>query len=236
MTEIDHDLIYQDEASQYHTLISKQQQLAHVVNGIRDCEGLDIVDLGAGTGRLTTALAPFAKSIKALDASAAMLQINASRLQQAGAANWTTAAADLRKLPLESQSADLIVAGWAICYLASNNAPNWEQNLQEIMAEMKRVLRPGGTIIIFENMGTGSTIPDPPSFLKPYFSELEGKYGFSHKWIRTDYQFDSLAQAEELTRFFFGDWLADAVREQALVRVPECAGVWWLHHEDRTEL
>ncbi|EFM08973.1 Methyltransferase type 11 [Paenibacillus curdlanolyticus YK9] len=235
MPQMDHNLVYQKEADQYHLLISKQPQLADVVNSIRACSGLDIVDLGAGTGRLTAALAPYAKSIKALDASAAMLQVNASRLLKGGFANWTTAVADLRKLPLEDQSADLIVAGWSICYLASDNDPRWKNNLQEVMAEMHRVLRPNGAIVIFETMGTGTAAPNPPGFLKPYYSMLVERYGFSHKWIRTDYQFESPEQAEELARFFFGDELADEVREQALSVVPECAGVWWLNRSSHSK-
>jgi dihydroorotase len=35
-------------------------------------------------------------------------------------------------------------------------------------------------------------------------------------------------QAEQLTRFFFGDDLADKVAEQKLSHLPECAGVWRL--------
>ncbi|RAP21073.1 hypothetical protein C2W64_03656 [Brevibacillus laterosporus] len=33
------------------------------------------------------------------------------------------------------------------------------------MSEIKRVLRPGGTAIIFETMGTGYETPHPPAFL-----------------------------------------------------------------------
>ncbi|MCF2938092.1 methyltransferase type 11 [Paenibacillus alkaliterrae] len=93
---------------------------------------------------------------------------------------------------------------------------------------MMRVLRPGGMIIIFETMGTGYETPNPPEFLKPYYDELVQEYGFSHKWIRTDYQFDNTLQAEQLTRFFFSDELADRVASRKLVQLPECAGVWWL--------
>ncbi|MFF2479974.1 class I SAM-dependent methyltransferase [Paenibacillus sp. NPDC058071] len=224
-----HTNIYNHEAEQYHLLISKQPNLAPIIEEIKAFNGLDIVDVGAGTGRLTTVLAPHAKSIIALDASDAMLQVTAAKLEKAGLANWTTKVADHRKLPLEDQSADLIVAGWTICYLASTNVQNWRQNLQEVMAEMKRVLRPNGTIIIFETMGTGTETPDPPAFLKEYYSSLVRQYGFSHKWIRTDYEFDSVHQAEELTRFFFGEEIVNQVLEQNRICVPECAGIWWLH-------
>jgi hypothetical protein len=35
------------------------------------------------------------------------------------------------------------------------------------------------------------------------------------------------AEAEQLTRFFFGDELADQVAFNNIVALPECAGVWW---------
>jgi ubiquinone/menaquinone biosynthesis C-methylase UbiE len=224
----DHTHIYDREADAYHQLISKQPDLSPIVEEIRPFHGLDIVDIGAGTGRLTTVLAPRAKSIVALDASASMLQVTAERLQQARHTNWRTQVADHRKLPLEDQSADLIVAGWTICYVASSNVPNWEQNLRSVMDEMKRVLRPGGTILIFETLGTGTETPAAPDFLQNYYAALVDTYGFAHKWVRTDYQFDTVHQAEELTRFFFGEDLADKVIQHHLVHLPECAGIWWL--------
>ena len=225
----DHAHIYESEAEKYHLLISKQPNLAPYLDEIRPFAGLDIVDLGAGTGRLSCVVAPAANSLVALDASESMLHVTATRLKQAGLTNWTTKQADHRNIPLYEQSADLIVAGWTICYLANSNDPAWEQNLADVIAEMKRVLRPGGTLIILETMGTGSETPNPPDFLREYYARLVEAYGFSHKWIRTDYEFESVEQAVELTRFFFGEQLADDVHAQKLTRVPECAGIWWLH-------
>lgn len=224
----DHSAIYEKEADRYHQLISKQPDLRVCIDELRPFSGLDIVDLGAGSGRLTAVLAEQAKSIIALDASESMLQITASRLSEAGYTNWTTKVADHRMLPLKDNSADLVVSGWSICYLGSDTDPDWEQNISKVMGEIKRVLRANGTVIIFETMGTGFETPATPDFLKPYYAALVKDYRFSHKWIRTDYQFDSAEQAEQLTRFFFGDDLADKVAEQKLIHLPECAGVWWL--------
>jgi ubiquinone/menaquinone biosynthesis C-methylase UbiE len=224
----DHNRIYKQEAASYHELISKQPDLTEIIEEIRPISGLDIVDIGAGTGRLTTVLAPKAKSIIALDASEAMLQITADRLHGAELTNWSTQVADHRKLPLADQSADLIVAGWSICYLGNMDVEGWEQNISEVISEIKRVLRTNGTVIIFETLGTGYESPYAPDFLQKYYSALVDTYGFSHRWIRTDYEFDSIHQAERLTRFFFGDELAEKVIKQNLVHLPECAGVWWL--------
>ncbi|MFC5471015.1 class I SAM-dependent methyltransferase [Cohnella suwonensis] len=225
----DHDRIYAQEAPSYHEMISKQQPLADVVGDIRPFSGLDVVDIGAGTGRLSVELAPDARSLVALDASGAMLRENARHLEATGARNWRTAVADHRELPLPDDSADLIVSGWSVCYLTSRNSPEWELNLERVLAEMRRVLRPGGTIILFETMGTGFETPNPPDFLLPYYAALTDRYGFSHRWLRTDYRFDDVAQAERLARFFFGDGLADRIARERLAVLPECAGVWWLH-------
>lgn len=224
----DHNEIYLNEAERYHELIAKQPNLRAAIEAIRPVKGLDVVDLGAGSGRLTAVLAEVAGSVIALDAQEAMLQVTAERLRHAGHSNWRTGVADHRSLPLENQSADLIVSGWSICYLGSDELLEWEQNIRQVIGEIKRVLRPGGTVILFETMGTGFETPNPPAFLKRYYAALEKDYGFSHRWMRTDYMFDSPEQAEQLTRFFFGDELADRVVEQGLVHLPECAGIWWL--------
>ncbi|GED59552.1 class I SAM-dependent methyltransferase [Brevibacillus formosus] len=223
-----HEHIYKNQAEQYDLMISRQPSLLAVIEEITPIKGKDVIDLGAGSGRLTSVLAPHAKSILALDASAAMLEVNAQQLTQAGLSNWKTSVADHRNIPADDNSADVILAGWTVCYLTSSEVPNNELNLEKIIQEMKRVLRPGGMIVIMETMGTGYETPHPPEFLTQYYSLLENRHGFSHKWIRLDYRFADLKEAERQARFFFGDELADRVIMEKLVTLPECAGVWWL--------
>lgn len=228
----DHTQVYKNQAEQYELLISKQPSLLNVIEEIKSINGLDVIDMGAGSGRLTTTLAPHVKSILALDSSAEMLELNEKKMKEANFSNFKKQVADHRRIPAENQSVDLIVAGWTVSYLGSSNVPNNEQNIEKVMEEMLRVLRHEGTIIIFETMGTGYETPNPPDFLKQYYYLLENKYGFSHKWIRLDYNFIDLKEAEELTRFFFGDELADRVVKENFVVLPECAGIWWLRKKE----
>jgi ubiquinone/menaquinone biosynthesis C-methylase UbiE len=223
----DHDVIYQEQASMYDRLISKQKSVIPFLEKIHSGKGADIVDIGAGTGRLTVPLAKVARSIVALDESAGMLAVTAEKLKAEGLDHWQVQVADHRRLPVEDDQADLVVAGWSICYLASSNHPTWRKNLSQIIGEIRRVLKPGGTVVIFETMGTATEEPDPPDFLRRYYRALEEEYGFSHSVIRTDYTFRDLDEAEELTRFFFGGEVADKVRKNGWVQVPEWAGVWW---------
>lgn len=225
----DHDYIYRHQAEQYERLISRQPGLLPVISGIRRVQGLDVADAGAGTGRIAAAVAPYVRSVTALDQSAAMLEVAASRLAALRPEGWICIPAANDSLPLQDSSVDLVVSGWSVCYSASSVQADWSDALARVQAEFRRVLRPGGTVILFETMGTGCTEPCPPASLIPYYRELEEHYGFSHKVIRLDYTFTDAGEAEELTGFFFGEELALQVRERGSPIVPECAGVWWLH-------
>ncbi|MBD0382531.1 class I SAM-dependent methyltransferase [Paenibacillus sedimenti] len=221
--------IYQDRAEMYDRLISKQPSLEKVINGIRSFCKLDVVDLGAGTGRLTSFLAVEAKSVISLDSSKVMLDLLEARLIENKHQNCKTIVADHRDLPLDDASADLVVAGWSLCYLASSNVPKWRHHLKRMMAEIQRVLRKDGTVIIIETLGTGVHEPMRYDFLEPYFDKLENEYGYKHIWIQADYVFGDLDEAKELTRYFFGDVLANKVIENKWSVLPEFAGVWYKH-------
>ncbi|XEC96258.1 class I SAM-dependent methyltransferase [Paenibacillus tarimensis] len=227
----DHDHIYSSEAERYELLISREDYERNIMKAMArilpDLEELDAVDIGAGTGRLACLLAPHVKSVVAADTSQAMLDVAAAKLKRMGAANWETRVADHRALPVADHSVDLVTAGWTICYLANTNVENWRTRLDTVIAEVRRILRLPGTAIIFENFGTGFEQPNPPDFLKSYYQTLESDYGFTHEYIRTDYRFDSIDEAERLTRFFFGDWLAERVIAGQQRIVPECTGIWW---------
>jgi hypothetical protein len=113
-----------------------------------------------------------------------------------------------------------------MCYLVVGGEGAWREQVGRALAEIKRVLRPGGTAIILETLGTGHETPHPPDALVAYYAFLEEE-GFVSTWVRTDYRFASLAEAEALIRFFFGhDLAAQAVRENWVV-LPECTGLWW---------
>jgi len=226
--------IYQSEGDRYEALISRedfQGNIPRTIEEIINVDGLDVLDLGAGTGRLTLMLAPRVRSIAAFDASAEMLRVCRERLIAGGFANWQAEVADHRQLPVPERSADLVISGWSVAYLAVWHPETYHDELSAWMNEMQRVLRPGGTIILFESLGTGNDSPLELEHLKEYYPWL-AKAGFEKKWIRTDYKFASVDEAEELSRFFFGDELGDKVRQNQWVILPECTGVWWKKIED----
>lgn len=227
----DHDEVYTSKAEKYELLISREDYLNKIpetLTNICTFKGADIIDLGAGTGRLTCLFAPIAQSMTAFDLSEHMLEVTTGKLRNVGLGNWKAVVADHRSLPVEDNCTDVAMAGWSICYIASSSIHGWQNNIREVVLEMKRVVRPGGCLIILETLGTGNETPQPPDFLQGYYEILTSVFNFSHTSIQTDYKFESVEEAEELTRFFFGDELADRVARQKLTIVPECTGIWWL--------
>lgn len=233
MTDFQH--IYTHQAEQYDRLVARedyQGQILAALQRIRPLAGLDVVEFGAGTGRLTRLLAPLVRSIQAFDASAAMLGVAKETLEGIGRGNWTLGVADNRRLPVEDRVADLAIAGWSFGHTVGWFPDTWRAEIGHMLAEMRRVLRPGGAAVILETLGTGRETPHPPhAGLAAYYRWLEGEQGFHATWIRTDYEFASPDEADELTRFFFGDELADRVRREDLTIVPECTGLWIRHTE-----
>lgn len=222
--------IYQTDGDRYEALIARedyQGNIGRALDEIVSVDGLDVLDLGTGTGRLAVMLAPRAKSMRAFDVSEEMLRVCRFRLEAGGLMNWKAGIADHRQLPIPNRSAGLVVSGWSVSYLAVWHPETWREELTRWLDEMRRVLEPGGFIVLFESLGTGTETPIQLKHLKDFYPWLE-EVGFQNKWIRTDYKFESLTEAEELSRFFFGDELGDKVKANNWVILPECTGVWWM--------
>jgi ubiquinone/menaquinone biosynthesis C-methylase UbiE len=228
---IDHEEIYRSQAERYDLLVSREDHLGQILPALQkitELEGLDVAELGAGSGRLTALIAPLVKSVRAFDGSAHMLEHAARKFEELGITNTSFQVADNRKLPLEDSRVDLALSGWSIGYFASHKNPDWPRDVEQTLAEMQRILRPDGTIVILETLGTGFEEPRVPTGeLEAYYTYLEEKESFQRTWIRTDYRFKSVEEAQGTIEFFFGEPLSSRVREQKLTVIPECTGIWW---------
>lgn len=103
------------------------------------------VDLGAGTGLLTLALAPRVREVVAVDISERMLERLDDVAVADGVHNVDTVVADLRRLPLEDESATLVVSNYAFHHLD-------DLGKELALAEARRILRPGGRLVICDMM------------------------------------------------------------------------------------
>jgi ubiquinone/menaquinone biosynthesis C-methylase UbiE len=222
--------IYAAHADRYDQMVSRedyQGNLLPALEHIRPLAGLDVVEFGAGTGRLTRLLAPLVHSIRAFDVSRHMLGVASDSLRRMGLNNWHLAVADNSSLPAGSGCADLAIEGWSFGHATGWYPDHWREVIGAALAEMRRVLRPGGTAVVIETLGTGFETPHPPNpVLAEFYLWLEREHGFAPSWVRTDYRFESLEEAVELTRFFFGDELAGQVEQHGWIILPECTGIW----------
>jgi SAM-dependent methyltransferase len=102
-----------------------------------------ILDIGAGTGRVSVALASSGFQVIAIDPAVPMLQM---LRQKSGEARVVAVAAEGSRLPFRSSGADALVLA-RILYLV----PDW----RGLLREAKEVLRRGG--ILFHEWGNGDT-------------------------------------------------------------------------------
>jgi ubiquinone/menaquinone biosynthesis C-methylase UbiE len=221
--------IYTNKAALYDAMVAREDYQGNLLPAIQRIASLataNVIEFGAGTGRLTRLLAPHVARITACDVSHHMLLTGRPTLPQT--INWSLAVADNNAMPFVNNSADVTIAGWSFGHATGWTPDNWREVIGAAVAEMQRLTRDGGTLIILETLGTGRETPAPPNqALADYYHWLESEHGFNREWLRTDYQFGSVEEADRLMRFFFGDDFAERVRAQNWQIVPECTGLWW---------
>jgi len=228
---MDFKTVYASKAEAYEAMIAAEDYLGNLLpalEGIRPFHNQRVVEFGAGTGRLTCLLAPFVAQIDACDNSPHMLSVAERKLKTGGWQNWRLHVADNTNLPLPDHSDDIAIEGWSFAHAPGWFPGTWQQKVRQMIGEMMRLLKPGGTFILLETLGTGYETPTPPA---PHLAELyawwEETYQLHHSWIRTDYQFASPQEGADQTRFFFGDALADRILANQMTILPECTGIWW---------
>ncbi len=227
--------VYEKHAVEYEALVSHEDYQGNILKSVKEIvalQGLDVLDLGSGTGRLACLLVPYIQTMVALDLSPHMLGITRDNLKHLTKdtwppTRWLAAASDHRFLPAAARSADLIVSGWSVSYVTVWYPEDWRHQADVWLAEARRVLRKNGTIILFESLGTGHESPQRLAHLENFYNWLDDK-GFKNKWIRTDYQFESPEKAAKIAGFFFGSEMKTRILREQMTILPECTGVWWL--------
>ncbi len=211
-------LIYDQHAERYAALVQVEDADGRLRAAVQALVGAgsDVLDVGAGTGRLTDWLLDAGGRVTALDQAPAMLEVARQRLGDRA----TVVVGDARKLPFERRF-DLAIAGWAFghfCHWFSEDALG---QIAAAVGEMERVVRAGGDAVIIETYGTAVTEAGPPNpSLASYYDMLTAR-GFTRRVLETDYVFSSLDAAVEQCSFFFGEGKGKWVRQAGSPRVPE---------------
>jgi ubiquinone/menaquinone biosynthesis C-methylase UbiE len=131
--------------------------LPHVINVVmnnkqtrltraRVCDGLagDIVEIGFGTGHNLPFIPPQVTRLRAVEPSQRSVELAKDRIA-AAAFPVEVVGLDGQRLPLPDDSADAVLCTWSLCTIPDPVAA---------VSEMRRVLRPGGSLHFVEHGGS----------------------------------------------------------------------------------
>lgn len=99
------------------------------------------LDVAAGTGHVSRAVAPHVKTVVAIDAVEEMLAEGARKAREAGLSNIVFQAGDAMALPFLDDSFEIVVTRLSLHHL---NEPG------QAVSELVRVCRPGGRVVIVD--------------------------------------------------------------------------------------
>jgi malonyl-CoA O-methyltransferase len=105
-----------------------------------------VLDLGAGTGVFTGALARRYKGARIIALDLAPRMVMAARRRKRWLSKQSFVCGDAERLPLADQCVDMIF---------SNLTIQWCMDLAQLCAEFRRVLKPGG-VVMFSTLGPGT--------------------------------------------------------------------------------
>ena len=212
-------------------LVSREDYQGNLLSAIdKRCSIRDkrIADFGTGTGRISFLMADLADCVRGFDMFPSMIEVAEDKRKAAGITNCSFSVADSRSVPLQDGEVEIAVEGWSFALMANWNKDSWKDVLVDAIDEMNRVVKKGGGLVLVETLGTMEETPNPPPGLLPIYDFYENELGFTRDdWIRTDYRFDSVEHAVDLTMFFFGDEMGARVSERNSNYVPECTGIWY---------
>jgi SAM-dependent methyltransferase len=107
-----------------------------------------VLDLGCGPGQVGGYLAARGVEVIGVDVSEGMLTVARRRI-----ANLSLARSDMRSLPFRSRSCSGVVAFYSVQHLP-------RAAIGELCSELRRVLAPGGIVILATHLGEGEVYVD----------------------------------------------------------------------------
>ncbi len=162
-----------------------------------------VLDVATGGGHTALAFAPHAGEVVALDLTQAMLDAAARHVSARGATNVSFRLGDAERMPFAGAEFDVVAARYA---------PHHFPQPERFLAESARVLRPGGRLVIFDNM-----VPEDDE-LDAFMNRFESWRDPSHVRAHRSSEWVRLMEAAGFTveaadplvrkRYVFADWTA----------------------------
>ena len=190
------ELLYRVEPDLYERLVAGERIHSGILEWL---PRVDLaVDVGAGSGRLTVALARRAERVIAVEPAEPLRRRLAARLEAEGIRNVEVAAGFFDELRLRGEPAELVVACSAFTVETGHGG-------QAGIDEMERVCAPGGTVAVIW--------PDAPDWLE--------ERGYTYRVFdgEAEVEFGSVEEAVAVARTFYPDAVA-AIRAAGRATVP----------------
>lgn len=193
------------------------------MRSIRDWAGQDVLDVGCGTGFHLPRFAETARSVVGVEPHPPLVVLARDRVATLPNVRVVQAGAEATTLP--DHSVDVVHARWAYFF-----GPGSEPGL----AELARVIRPGGTAFVLDNDATRSTFGgwfrrSLPRYDPDAVQRFWVRWGWTRMPLDVEWTFDSPDDFARVLRIEFAGPLADEI----LTADPERTGVdyavnlWW---------
>lgn len=161
------------DSNGYH--LSKAEYQQYMIDRTEPQKTDRVLEVAAGTCICGRAFAPYVAKVTCLDVTPAMLQMGREEAEKAGLVNMEFVEGMAENLPFADKSFDIVMSRLAFHHFV---------NPDKIFAEMKRVLKPGGKLILMDMIVQEKELRDKvnslekPQDRKDALEELRNKVDF----------------------------------------------------------
>lgn len=174
--------------------------LAYMVSNAPVSPNARLLDVATGAGHVANAFAPLVGQVTACDLTPEMLDAAKRLIAENGRTNVEFTAADAERLPFADAVYDVVT-----CRIAAHHFTD----VPAFAAEAHRVLKPGGSLLLIDNVA-----PERPE-LDAFYNEVEKQRDLSHvrawkksEWIRlletAGFAIEAVIRFPKI--FVFADW------------------------------
>lgn len=199
--------------------------LTAAMRALHPWDGAAVLDVGCGTGFHLPLFASTAAKVAGVEPHAGLAAH--ARRRVAGLENVTVRTGTAQALPLPDASVDVAHARWAYFF-----GPGCEPGL----AELRRVIRRGGTAFVIDNDATRSTFGGwfrrwLPSYDPSSVERFWATHGFAREPLTIRWSFDRREDLAAVLRIEFpADLAAAFLAEVESCEVDYAVNLWWRHY------
>jgi ubiquinone/menaquinone biosynthesis C-methylase UbiE len=206
--------------------VDRDGQIEAAMSRIHPLEGVDLVDIGCGSGFHLPRFAGLgARRVVGVEPHPPLLELARDRVAGLhGNDGIQVLDGTAQALPLPDASVDVAHARWAYFFGAG---------CEPGLAELARVLRPGGTAFVIDNDATRSTFGGwfrraYPSYDPLAVERFWARQGWSRERLVIRWDFDSREDLEAVVRIEFPETVAEGIlAEHDGTGVDYAVSLWW---------